>query len=301
MEAADIESFRKKIIVVYSPGGGTGKSEIAANLACCLAQRGLRTWILDTNTFAPAQDIIFGFPPGRKTFSDFLLGTLDSAIPCYDISDLLESGDAGYLFLTPCNRADPDIRFSLYEHLASNTIPYGNIPAALFQGMRINEIDLLIIDTFSSFEPINEVWLSLTECLMVISRINDIDLENLKLMLSDDHIIDIEHKLLIFSNVQLDEERRALADVDNHVMSRQIEDGQSRASLAEYLIQAPMISGLRGAGIEIYERAFLYSEALATFGYGNNRKGLFVQQKHNDQFSATIEHLADTILRRIGR
>jgi len=296
MEAADIEAFRKKIIVVYSPGGGTGKSEIAANLAYCLAQRGLRTWILDTNTFAPAQDIIFGFPAAKKTFSDFLLGHMDTAIPCYDISENLNVGNTGHLFLTPCCRADPEIRFNLQEQLASGTILYGEIPAAIFRGMSANQIDLLIIDTFSSFEPINEVWLGLTKCLMLVSRINDIDLENLKAMLNDANIADIERKLLIFSNVQRDEEGRALADLDNSIVARRVDDGRHRADLAEYLLQAPVISGLQGAGLEIYERAFLYSEALAAFVNGNRRKGLFVQQKRDDQFSITVKHLADTIL-----
>jgi len=52
MNPKHIESLKKKILVVYSAGCGNGKSEIAANLAFSIARGGIRTWVLDANTFS---------------------------------------------------------------------------------------------------------------------------------------------------------------------------------------------------------------------------------------------------------
>ena len=70
-----------QMMVVYSPGGGNGKSEIAANLAYCLANYGTRTWLLDANIFAPTQDIIFNLDPTGPTFSEYLYDRRDSRYP----------------------------------------------------------------------------------------------------------------------------------------------------------------------------------------------------------------------------
>ncbi|KIV99326.1 uncharacterized protein PV09_08986 [Verruconis gallopava] len=49
----------KKVIAVSSAKGGVGKSTIAANLALCFAQKGLRSGILDTDIFGPSIPSLF--------------------------------------------------------------------------------------------------------------------------------------------------------------------------------------------------------------------------------------------------
>ena len=52
-------SLWDKIITISSPGGGTGKSEIAAHVAYILANRGKRVWLIDANLFTPSLDLIY--------------------------------------------------------------------------------------------------------------------------------------------------------------------------------------------------------------------------------------------------
>jgi ATP-binding protein involved in chromosome partitioning len=50
----------KDVIVVASGKGGVGKSTVSANLAVALAQRGLRTGLLDADFYGPSQPLMMG-------------------------------------------------------------------------------------------------------------------------------------------------------------------------------------------------------------------------------------------------
>ena len=179
MNAALIESLRKKILVIYSAGCGNGKSEIAANLAFSIARKGIRTWVLDANTFAPAQDFILGFNVTGPTFSDFLTNPKVKEMPVYPLSRIYANPHPLPLFITPSDRDNQKTRFALQETMNSGSDIYDRIPEAVYEAMAKHKIDLLIIDTHPSFERVNEVWMGMTEFLLLISRINRVDFENL--------------------------------------------------------------------------------------------------------------------------
>lgn len=64
------------IISVHSFRGGTGKSNITANLAYLLASRGRRVAVLDTDLQSPGVHFVFGFHKVRitHTLTHFVLG-----------------------------------------------------------------------------------------------------------------------------------------------------------------------------------------------------------------------------------
>jgi cellulose biosynthesis protein BcsQ len=297
MIPGNIDDYRKRIIVIYSPDGGNGKSEIAANLAFCFAARGLRTWVLDANLFAPTQDIIFTCPLSPDvTFSEYLLDPAVKEIPVYNISGRINCDNYGQIFLTPSRSGNPDARFALKEKINSGIDIYNDIPDALFRAMQSNEIDLLIVDTHPSFEEINEVWLALTEYLIIVSRMNDLDIENLKLLLRDGEVADIARKLIVFNNVQLDENRQALQAMENAMVAERFFDVGRCNELERELSQSQASADNPGGAVTIYDEPFLYSEKLARFGDGIRRDGLFVQKEPEDLFSGCIERLSGFVL-----
>jgi MinD-like ATPase involved in chromosome partitioning or flagellar assembly len=300
MNADRIESLRNRILVIYSAGCGNGKSEIAANLAFSIARKGIRTWVLDANTFAPAQDSIFGVEPRRPTFSDFLLDPEMKAIPVYPLNHIYANPHPLHLFITPSERDNQKTRFALQEATNSGADLYSRIPEAVFAAMDRNRIDLLIIDTHPSFERINEVWMGMTSFLLLISRINPIDFENLKSLLKDPSVQDIAQKLIVFTNVKIDRSRNVTQDMENEEIAAQLR------ALHEQVQQEPCTLGctdpptIPAGRTDIHEKAFLYSEKLALFQQAAVRRGMFIEREPEDTFSVNIERLGEQVMRKTG-
>ncbi|MFA4876459.1 MAG: hypothetical protein WC586_03525 [Methanoregula sp.] len=297
MNADLIESFRKKTLVVYSAGCGNGKSEIAAGLALCAARGGFRTWILDANTFSPAQDFIFGFSPHNPTFSDFLVDMAIAEMPVYPVNTIKNNPHPVPLFLTPSERNDPEIRFALQEALNSGADVYSRIPGAVYAAMLREKIDLLIIDTHPSFEKTNEVWMGMAGFLLITSRINPIEFESLRALFKDPSFSDIREKLVVFTNVQTDRSRNATPDMANEVVVRQLK------TLREQLEKDACAIACTDppANTRVHEHPFLYSEKLARFQQAQKRPGMFIDIEPDDGFSVNIRKLGDTVLEIIRR
>jgi MinD-like ATPase involved in chromosome partitioning or flagellar assembly len=295
MKSPDINEYRKRIIVVYSPGGGNGKSEIAANLAFCLSAKGKRTWLLDSNLFAPTQDVIFGLSDPGPTFAEYVATDHDDdEIPCYDLASALPQWYSDlHLFLTPSRRDDAIVRFQLQECINGSREIFDKIPEKIFQTMQNNEIDTLIIDTYPGFDQINEVWLGLTEFLLIVSRMNDIDKENLKVLLQDGNVSDIRRSLVVFNNVQLDNTRKAFKTMDNHTFADNLDIIRSEISSMAGPFEED--GGDKGV-VDIFESPFLYSEQLALYSQDMIRNGLFIQHEPDNTFSQNVWDLTDYIL-----
>ena len=98
----------EKVLVVYSPAGGNGKSEIAANIAYYLAKTGYRIWLIDANTHAPTLDLILCAP---ELDHDGLVGFLkDTGATTFPVSSLsprcIDKGTfQGQLLFTPSGTA----------------------------------------------------------------------------------------------------------------------------------------------------------------------------------------------------
>lgn len=300
MNTACIESLRKKILVIYSAGCGNGKSEIAANLAFSIAQKGIRTWVLDANTFAPAQDFILGFNVKGPTFSDFLINPMVQEIPVYPLNRAFEQFNSLPLFITPSERENQTIRFALQEAVNSGTDIYSRIPGAVFDAMIKHKIDLLIIDTHPSFERINEVWMGITEFLMLISRINLIDLENLKSLMRDPSIQDIEQKLIVITNVKIDRSSNVSQDMENDTIVKQLKALQKQVEQEPCTLGCTDPQAIKQGITHIHETAFLYSEKLALFQQDAQRQDLFIKKEPDDSFSLNIKRLGEQVIERVG-
>jgi len=79
------------IISIHSYRGGTGKSNLTANLANSLVQQGKRVAVIDTDIQAPGLHVLFGMDTQKMglTLNDYLYGRCSIEQAIYDVTDKL--------------------------------------------------------------------------------------------------------------------------------------------------------------------------------------------------------------------
>src|SRR4051794_31076241 len=94
-----------KIISVHSYRGGTGKSNLTANLSTCLARLGKRVGIVDTDIQSPGIHVIFNLEEGQlnRSLNDYLWQQCAIEETAYDITPPVVAGGGGRMYLIPAS------------------------------------------------------------------------------------------------------------------------------------------------------------------------------------------------------
>ncbi|MEM7773097.1 MAG: MinD/ParA family protein, partial [Cyanobacteria bacterium P01_A01_bin.37] len=92
-----------KIISIHSFRGGTGKSNMAANLAAVMANQGKRVGIIDTDIQSPGIHVLFGMDEGTVKYSlnDYLWGRCNLEEAAYDVTPPVINQADGKIYLVP--------------------------------------------------------------------------------------------------------------------------------------------------------------------------------------------------------
>jgi len=154
-----------KIIAIHSYRGGTGKSNITANLAAMIASVGKRVGIIDTDLPSPGIHVLFGLPPAKLkyTLNDFIWGKCEISQAAYDVTTILQNtgNPQGKIFLVPSSAKLNDISRILRESFDHELLGEG------FQALiKSLQLDYLFIDTHPGLNE--ETLLSLTIADIVI-------------------------------------------------------------------------------------------------------------------------------------
>src|SRR6187551_2554743 len=92
-----------RIVSIHSFRGGTGKSNVTANVATILAAEGKRVGIVDTDIQSPGIHVLFGLDEARMTYSlnDYLWGKCEIAQTAHDVTPTVSGPMPGQVFLIP--------------------------------------------------------------------------------------------------------------------------------------------------------------------------------------------------------
>lgn len=160
-----------QIISIHSFRGGTGKSNITANVATQVAMRGYRVAIVDTDINSPGIHVLFGFDETRinRSLNDYLWGK----VPIYDAAYALH------------DTADPDRAFlqDLNIWLIPSSIRTGEIARILREGYDVGllnegfhtllsqlELDFLFIDTHPGLNEETLLSIAISNALLIVMR-----------------------------------------------------------------------------------------------------------------------------------
>jgi MinD-like ATPase involved in chromosome partitioning or flagellar assembly len=157
-----------RIITLHSFRGGTGKSNVTANLAYLLAKRGRSVAVLDTDIQSPGIHLIFGLDQDRITYtlSDAVLGKCDLDEAVYDLAAELQLGpDEGRVCLLPSSMAIDDISRVLAEGYNVN-----KLNKEFRQLVETLSLDFLLLDTHPGLNRETLLTTSVSDLLLLLIR-----------------------------------------------------------------------------------------------------------------------------------
>lgn len=162
-----------QIVSVHSFRGGTGKSNLVANLATMLMLQGKRVAIVDTDIQSPGIHVLFGLDLETINFTlnDYLWDKCHIKDAAYDVSDVLNAQNtdicniAGKVFLIPSSIKLSEISLILREGYDIVRLTEG------FQDiMNCLNLDYLLIDTHPGLNEETLVSIGISDTLLIILR-----------------------------------------------------------------------------------------------------------------------------------
>ena len=188
-------------IFFHSFRGGTGKSNISANVSACLALKGKKVALIDLDIQSPGIHAIFGFRNVDivKSLNDFLYGKCNIEDTVYPLSEKLGIESGEIYFIPSSIRADDIIRI----------VREGYDFAQLNKGFaalekRFNP-DYLICDTHPGLYEETLFSLAVADVLLTITRPDAQDQQGTAVTLDVSRKLNTSTTFLIVNQVLLSE------------------------------------------------------------------------------------------------
>lgn len=157
------------IVSVHSFRGGTGKSNLTANLAALAALSGARVAVVDTDVNSPGIHVLFGLSddPDRATLNDYLFGRCGIKDATYEVP----LGDSGHsVRVIPSRLSTGAITQVLREGYDVERLNEGFLAAGRELGL-----DLLFIDTHPGLNEETLLSIAVSDTLVIVLRPDEQD------------------------------------------------------------------------------------------------------------------------------
>ena len=248
------------IVSIHSYRGGTGKSNLTANLAYLAARAGKRVAVLDTDLQSPGVHMVMGLPTERMAFtlSDYLFGKCELEEASYDLSNDVDLGDqGGALFLLPSSmKVDAILR------IVSEGYDVGRLNDHFGQLIEHMNLDLLMLDTHPGLNRETMLSTAVSDVLVLAVRPDTQDFHGTAVLMEVANRLGVPRTFIIANKVP-----RSLGDAD-------VRSKMQRAFSVPVLGLLPL------------------SEDLAVLG----SRGLFSQKFPQHQVSQELNSILDGLL-----
>lgn len=155
-----------KTVAVHSFRGGTGKSNLTANLAVEIARRGQRVAVMDTDIQSPGIHVILGLDGKTidKTLNDYLMGREAIEQVIYDVgagADL----PPGRLLLIPSS-----MELGRITHILKEGYSVALLSSGIKQLATALSLDVLLIDTHPGLNEETLFSFTIADLVLVVMR-----------------------------------------------------------------------------------------------------------------------------------
>jgi MinD-like ATPase involved in chromosome partitioning or flagellar assembly len=155
------------IISIHSFRGGTGKSNITANLAVLIAQKGKRVGIVDTDIQSPGIHALFGLDEQKmdKALNDYLWGKCPVEETAYDVGRGKVTVMGGGIHLVPSSLKVGELSRVLRDGYDVDVLNNG-----FWELTRRLKLDYLFIDTHPGLNEDTLLSIAISDVLLIILR-----------------------------------------------------------------------------------------------------------------------------------
>ncbi|PSB22736.1 CDP-3,6-dideoxy-D-glycero-L-glycero-4-hexulose-4-reductase [filamentous cyanobacterium CCP2] len=219
-----------KVIAIHSYRGGTGKSNLTANLATTIALQGNRVAVVDTDLQSPGIHTLFGLDEQStdKTLNDYLWDRSPIQDAAYDVSSKLRIENSERLFLVPASVNAEEIARILSE---------GYNVSLLNDGFRqlIKELDLdyLFIDTHPGLSRETLLSIAISNLLILILRPDQQDFQGTAVTIDVARQLKVRKLSLVINKV--------LSKLDRAALQQKVETTYSAAVAGIFPLSDDMI------------------------------------------------------------
>jgi len=206
-----------KIVSIHSFRGGTGKSNITANIASQFARKGKRVGVIDTDINSPGIHVLFGMDEEDmdKTLNDYLWGRCAIEDAAYDVGAKIGEGEvvlmSGGMYLIPSSLRAGDIARVLREGYDVGLLNDG------FRALvdKLN-LDYLFIDTHPGLNEETLLSVAISDLLIIILRPDQQDFQGTAVTVDVARKLEVPHLYLVIN--------KALTSYDFDALRKRIEE-----------------------------------------------------------------------------
>lgn len=156
-----------RIVSIHSFRGGTGKSNVTANVATILAAEGRRVGVVDTDIQSPGIHVLFGLDESRLKFSlnDYLWGNCEIAQTAHEVTPATTGPMAGHVYLIPSS-----IRAGEIARILREGYDVGLLNDGFRELVDRLKLDVLMIDTHPGLNEETLLSIAVSDALGIILR-----------------------------------------------------------------------------------------------------------------------------------
>ncbi len=189
-----------KIVSIHSFRGGTGKSNVTANVSAQIASRGNRVGVIDTDINSPGIHVLFKMDEDDmdKALNDYLWGKCAIEDAAYDVGAKIGIGEvvvmSGNLWLIPSSIRAGEITRVLREGYDVGLLNDGfkNLVDRL-------ELDYLFIDTHPGLNEETLLSVAISDVLIIILRTDQQDFQGTAVTVDVARKLDVPNLYLVIN------------------------------------------------------------------------------------------------------
>jgi septum site-determining protein MinD len=185
------------IISIHSFRGGTGKSNLSANISAAIAQQGYRVGVVDTDINSPGIHVLFGLDDSKmdRALNDYLRERCSIEECAYDVSERVGL-KPGRLYLIPASIKPGEIATLLKEGY-----DVGLLNDGFHELIEVLDLDYLVIDTHPGVNEETILSIAISNQLLIILRPDQQDFQGTAVTLDVARNLEVPHLYLVVNKV----------------------------------------------------------------------------------------------------